>query len=95
MDIVKLKGSTSNTDSILQVGIVKNGRIGTLKNIKETSMECRVREDGFYWVREAKCKDWDVAEYEGGDWLMAGDCYRYKDFNFEEIDEMRIDRDEK
>ena len=34
MDIVKLKGSTSNTDSILQVGIAKNGRRGTLKNIR-------------------------------------------------------------
>ena len=35
MDIVQLKGSTSNTDSILQVGIAKNGRKGTLKSIKD------------------------------------------------------------
>ena len=39
MDIVQLKGSTSDTDSILQVGIAKNGRIGTLKNIKENTIQ--------------------------------------------------------
>ena len=61
------------------------------------------RENGYYWVKD---KDYDPddgyydspwlpAEWCNGDWFVHGNQYAHKDSDWEEIDETKIERDER
>lgn len=49
------------------------------------------RKRGFYWVRHAT-PAWEVAEWNGAQWLLTGSDAAMNERQIAEIDERRIER---
>ena len=51
-----------------------------------------MRKEGYYWVKLRITGVWLVAQFVLNKWYLPGNEFSYKDSDFDEIDERRIEK---
>lgn len=51
-----------------------------------------MRDSGYYFVRYMSKDEWNIGYWNGDYWEIASSRWTYKDSDFEEIDENKIER---